>query len=173
MKTLNTAKTVLDRILGIVCVSLFMVLVGVVTWQVFARQVLGEPSQWSESLARYLFVWLGLLGAALVFGERGHIAIDVVVRRLPSLPQKIVALVVQAGVIAFSAYILVFGGLRATDNAWNQDLSGLPTTIGPWFLVMPIAGVLVIFYTLHHMVAIIRGDEESFEPDDIDTVEAV
>lgn len=173
MKTLTTAKNVLDRVLGIICVALFMILVVVVTWQVFARQILSDPSQWSESLARYLFVWLGLLGSALVFGERGHIAIDVIVRRLPALPQKFVALVVQVGIILFSAYVLVYGGLRATENAWHQDLSGLPTTIGPWFLVMPISGVIIIMYTIYHTVKIVRGDEESFEPDDIDTVEAV
>lgn len=173
MKTFTTVKRAIDKILGIVCVAFFMVLVVVVTWQVLTRQILNEPSQWSESLARYLFVWLGLLGAALVFGERGHIAIDVIVRRLPALPQRILALIVQGLVIVFSAYILVYGGLRATENAWGQNLSGLPTTIGPWFLVMPIAGVIVIVYTIYHMLSVARGDEDSFEPDDIDTVEAV
>src|SRR5699024_2443157 len=125
------------------------------------------------SLARLLFVWLGLLGAALVFGERGHIAIDVAVRRLPKILQRSLALIVQGLVIVFSAYILVYGGLRAAENAWSQNLSGLPTTIGPWYLVMPVAGVLIILYTIYHMVNIARGDEDSFEPDDIDTVEAV
>lgn len=173
MKAFTATKLMIDRILGIVCVALFMALVVVVTWQVFARQVLLEPSQWSESLARYLFVWVGLLGATLVFGERGHIAIDVAVRRLPAMPQRIVGLLVQGLVIAFAAYILVFGGLRATENAWHQNLSGLPTTIGPWFLVMPISGVLIVIYSIYHLVRVAHGDEESFEPDDIDTVEAV
>lgn len=173
MKAFTATKRTIDRILGIVCVALFMILVAVVTWQVFARQVLHDPSQWSESLARYLFVWVGLLGAALVFGERGHIAIDVAVRRLPALPQRIVALLVQGIVIVFSAYILVYGGLRAAGNAWHQNLSGLPMAIGPWYLVMPLAGVLVIVYSIYHLVRVARGDVESFEPDDIGTVEAV
>lgn len=173
MKTFTTVKKAMDRVLGVVCISLFMILVVVVTWQVFSRQVLHEPSQWSESLARYLFVWLGLLGATLVFGERGHIAIDVAVRRLPEMPQRILALLVQGVVIAFAAYILVYGGSRAAENAWGQNLSGLPMAIGPWYLVVPIAGVLVVVYSIYHIVNVARGDEESFEPDDIDTVEGV
>lgn len=173
MKAFTAMKRTIDRVLGVVCVAIFMVLVVVVAWQVFARQVLHDPSQWSESLARYLFVWVGLLGAALVFGERGHIAIDVAVRRLPAVPQRIVALLVQVLVIVFSAGILVFGGLRAAGNAWHQNLSGLPTAIGPWYLVMPLAGVLVIVYSIYHLLRVARGEEESFEPDDPDTVEAI
>lgn len=170
MKVLTRTKDLLDRVLTVVCVALFMILVVVVSWQVFARQILGDPSQWSETLSRYLFVWVGLLGAALVFGERGHIAIDVVVRRLPATPQRLLALLVQLIVIAFAAYILVWGGTRAADNSWAQNLSGLPTTIGPWYLVLPISGVLIIFYSVYHLIEVGSGEEEAFEPDAIEPV---
>lgn len=165
MELLEKAKGVVDKILMIVCVALFMILVVVVTWQVITRQILNDPSQWSETLSRYLFVWVGLLGAALVFGERGHIAIDVAVRRLPRVPQLVMAQLVQLLVIAFSAAILVWGGGRAAMNAWGQNLSGLPTAIGPWYLVLPIAGVLIILYSIYHMVILAKGEEPAFDSD--------
>lgn len=39
--------------------------------QVISRYVFGKPLTWSEELARYMFVWLALLGSA--WCGRGHI----------------------------------------------------------------------------------------------------
>lgn len=122
MQQLESVKRILDRSLTILCVALFGILVIVVTWQVFARQILQEPSQWSETLSRYLFVWVGLLGAALVFGERGHIAIDFGVRRLPRALQKWTGILVQFIIIPFfvlAGVIMNSGGIatRLIDAA--------------------------------------------------------
>lgn len=81
---MRALKKASDRVLATACVALFAILIVTVTWQVFTRQVLNEPSSWSEELAKYVFVWLGMFGAALVFSERGHIAVDVVARKLPN-----------------------------------------------------------------------------------------
>lgn len=157
---MHRVKGWLDKTLAAVCIGLFALLVVIVTWQVFTRQVLNDPSAWSETLARYVFIWLGLLGAALVFGERGHIAIDILARRLPRSIQRPLAMVVQIIVIGFSAYVLIWGGWRASILAMGQNLSGLPTAIGPWYLVMPLAGVLIVLYSIYHLIAIATGREE-------------
>lgn len=157
---MDRIKGGIDRTLAAVCIGLFALLVLIVSWQVFARQVLHEPSAWSETLSRYVFIWLGLLGSALVFGQRGHIAIDVVARRLPLAVQRPLAILIQLIVIGFSLTILVWGGWRVSMLAMGQNLSGLPTTIGVWYLVMPIAGVLIILYSIYHLVAIATHREE-------------
>ncbi len=51
--------------------------------------------------------------------------------------------------------------------AMGQNLSGLPTAIGPWYLVMPLAGVLIVLYSIYHMVAIATGREEILPDGDI------
>ena len=108
---MKTLKAGLDRTLEWVCVGLFAALVVTVAWQVFTRQVLSSPSGWSEELAKYLFVWLGLFGAALVFGERGHIAVDVLVRRLPEAGQRAFGMLSHVLVLTFTALVLVYGGI--------------------------------------------------------------
>jgi TRAP-type C4-dicarboxylate transport system permease small subunit len=156
-------KLALDRALTVACVVLFAALVLDVSWQVFARQVLGSPSLWSEELAKVLFIWLGLFGAALVFGERGHVAMDVVVRRMPRAAQMVLAVVVQLAILAFSALALVWGGFLVSQLAWDQKLSGLPVTVGPLYLALPISGALVAFYTLFHLGRILTGAERPVE----------
>lgn len=165
---MNIVKNALDRVLTWTCVVLFALLVVDVSWQVFARQVLDQPSGWSEELAKYLFIWLGLFGAALVFGERGHIAVEVAVRKLPVLAQRVLAVVVQLAILTFTVLVLVWGGFSVVELAWEQNLTGLPANVGPLYLALPISGVLIAFYTLYHLVRILTGAEapvEDAEPD--------
>ena len=161
-------KNVLDRVLTWACVVLFALLVVDVTWQVFARQVLDQPSGWSEELAKYLFIWLGLFGSALVFGERGHIAVDFAVKKLPEKVKVAIAVLVQLSILAFTVLVLIWGGFRVVDLAWEQNLTGLPTNVGPLYLALPISGILTAFYTVYHLVRILTGAEravEEAEPD--------
>lgn len=165
-----TVKKTLDRVLAVACVTLFAVLVVVVVWQVASRE-LGSPAAWTEETARYLFVWLGFFGAALVFSERGHIAVDYLARKLPAVVQRGVGVLVQVAVIVFAVVGLVLGGWRASQGAWNQDLITLPTQVGVMYLAMPITGVLITFYSIFHVVAVLRGEEVPVE--DTDESEAV
>lgn len=165
---MTAAKNALDRVLTWACVVLFAALVVDVAWQVFARQVLNQPSGWSEELAKYLFIWLGLFGAALVFGERGHIAVDFAVRKLPRGLQTVLAVVVQLSILVFTGLVLIWGGLSVVELAWNQNLTGLPVNVGPLYLALPISGVLIALYTIYHLVRILTGAErpvEDAEPD--------
>jgi len=162
---MTAVKNVLDRILESICAVLFAVLVVDVSWQVFTRQVLDSPSGWSEELAKYLFIWMGLFGSALVFGERGHIAVDFAVRWLPEKVQIAVTVVVQLAILAFTSLVLVWGGFRVSSLAWDQILPGLPLNVGPLYLALPISGILVAFYTLYHLIRILTRAERAVDLD--------
>lgn len=165
---MKKAKVGLDRALGWFCVVLFAVLVVVVTWQVFTRQVLNSPSGWSEELAKYVFIWLGLFGSALVFGERGHIFVDFVVQKAPKQAQYIIGIAMQVVILIFASLVLVFGGFKITALAWDQNLAGLPINVGTLYLALPISGALIVLYTIYHLVAILTRSEsavEEAEPD--------
>ena len=66
----------IDRFLGWALVVIMSLMVVNVLWQVFSRFVLGDPSSYTEELARYLMIWVGVLGAAYVSGKNKHVAID-------------------------------------------------------------------------------------------------
>lgn len=142
----------LTRVISIACIVLFAVLVLTVVWQVVARQVIQNPSVWSEELARYVFVWLGFFGATLVFSERGHISMDFLVRKLPTPLLRTTLILTQLAISGFIAIVFVWGGLRYAEQSWSQSLSALPVTVGPMFLVMPITGVLIIWFAVLHLV---------------------
>ncbi|MDP7572961.1 MAG: TRAP transporter small permease subunit, partial [Myxococcota bacterium] len=71
-----SVRAAVDRVLGTLLVVLMAASVVNVLWQVLSRYVLGSPSSFTDELARYLLVWVGLLGSAYAAGQRLHVAVD-------------------------------------------------------------------------------------------------
>ncbi|WP_083713778.1 TRAP transporter small permease [Brachybacterium sp. P6-10-X1] len=147
------------EVLRWISIGLFAVLVAVVVWQVFARQVLSAPSAWSTTVSQYLLIWLVLFSVAMVFGERGHVAVDFFARMLPRAGQRITNVLVALSVFAFAALGLVWGGLRGMSISWHQAIPGLPVTVGQMYLALPIAGVIIAVFALDDLVHAARGGD--------------
>jgi TRAP-type C4-dicarboxylate transport system permease small subunit len=157
---LEAVRRIIDRVLAVLCMVIFAALVVVVAWQVISRQVLGAPASWTEESARYVFVVLALLGAALVFSERGHIAVELLVKKFREPVQKVVALLVEVTIVFFAVFVMIFGGYEVAMNAWNQNISTMPVSVGQIYLVLPVAGALITFFALCHLVGMFAGTEE-------------
>lgn len=154
---MKAIKDVLDKILRVACVALFAALVIVVVLQVFTRQVLQDPLTWTTVAAQYLFVWLSLLGAAWVFSEKEHIAVDFLTRALKINSTRGLEVAVNVVIALFGAAVLLWGGIRGVGITWSQNVSGLPVSVGMMYLALPISGALVVFYALFHMIEAIAG----------------
>ncbi|WP_193104943.1 TRAP transporter small permease [Brachybacterium sp. FME24] len=162
----------LVSVLKALCIVLFSVLVLVVVWQVFTRQVLGAPSPWTTVTAQYMFVWLSLFAATLVFGERGHIAVDFLAQRAPGAARQVLVVLVQGCILAFAVLVMVWGGLRGMSMSWDQVIPGFPFTVGLMYLALPVTGVLIAYLALEDLVLSLRGDELApFEQSDDEAAE--
>ena len=70
---MNKLYTYVNKVLATTVSIAMGLLVIDVLWQVFTRFVLGNPSSFTEELARYLMIWVGLLGASYAAGKRMHL----------------------------------------------------------------------------------------------------
>ncbi|MDO5495602.1 MAG: TRAP transporter small permease, partial [bacterium] len=156
---LNTVRTWVTWILAGICLVLFVFLVVVVTWQVFTRQVLNNAAPWTTEAASYTFVVLSLFAAAYVFGERGHIAVEMMVEKFAPAAQKITVVIVELLVIFFVFASFIIGGMAVASGSSNQDIASLPLTVGQVYTVMPVAGGIIIFFSLVHIIGILTGDD--------------
>ncbi len=75
-------KKSLDKVLGTILVFLMALIVIAVLWQVFSRYVMQNPSSVTEEIARYLMIWIGILGAAYASGQQEHLAINILPPKL-------------------------------------------------------------------------------------------
>jgi len=142
--TLAGLKQLVDRTLEVTLAVVMAAMVLAVLWQVATRYLLRDPSSVTEELARFALVWLGLLGASYGFGQRAHLAIELIPRT------RVLELVVAACVAAFAILILAVGGLRLVSAtlALGQTSAALQIERGYVYLALPLSGALVLFYTL-------------------------
>ncbi|AEE47461.1 TRAP transporter small permease [Cellulomonas fimi] len=144
-------KAGLDAVLRTVCVTLFALLVLLVTWQVFTRLVLDAPSVWSEEAARYVFVWVSLIGVSIATGEKADVAIDYFVLKAPLAAQRVLEVVAYLATLTFAGVVMVWGGWTNAHQTWDQANPVLPVSAGVLYLAVPVAGVLFAFYLLYHL----------------------
>jgi len=76
----------------------------VVCAQVFARYVLHNSIPWSEELARFLMIWLGLVGASAVMRNDAHVAVTMLQERLPP---KLAAVLRLLGRVAIGLFLFM------------------------------------------------------------------
>ena len=147
----TTFETWITRVLRVICAALFALLVVLVSWQVFTRLVLGDPSPWTEEAARYAFVWVSLIGIALAVAEKADVVMEFVVERLPKALQRVCDVLAYLSTLAFVGYVMVLGGLEQSALAWTQRNPLLPLTQGQLYLAVPVSGILLTLFLLLHL----------------------
>ena len=74
-----------NKLAGRISILFFIGMTLIVWAQIFFRFILGDGIVWAEEIAKFMMVWMALLGAAVVFFERGHIAINFFISKRASL----------------------------------------------------------------------------------------
>ena len=152
-------KLFLDQFIQILIAVLMALMVINVTWQVFSRYVLGDPSSFTDELSRYMMIWLGLAGAAYVSGKNGHLAIDILPEKLHGNKLLALQLFIHAMVIFFGLVIMVWGGgnLVYITQILQQKSATLQIPLSWIYGIIPVAGLLVVYYHTFHMVQLIKN----------------
>ncbi|MDE2730264.1 MAG: TRAP transporter small permease [Bacteroidota bacterium] len=142
------ARGIVDSVLARAVAVLMGTLVLTVLWQVFTRFVLRDPSSWTEELARYLMIWVGLIGAAYAAGRHKHLAVDLLASRLSGRRARLLRIAVGVCAILFAVSALFGGGTRLV---WvmlklGQTSASLQVPLGYVYLALPLSGLLIAFY---------------------------
>lgn len=143
-------RTQLDNILSRTLVFIMSIMVINVLWQVFTRYITGDPSAFTDELARYLMIWIGVLGAAYVSGRNLHVAIDILPSRANSRTQKKLKILVTVLVILFVFFAFVIGGSRLVYISYilGQQSPALQIPLALVYFILPISGLLIIYYKI-------------------------
>ncbi|PCI46621.1 MAG: TRAP transporter permease DctQ [Alphaproteobacteria bacterium] len=151
---------VFDKILSSLLVLLMGLMVLDVTWQIFTRFATSSPSSWTEELARFLLIWIGLLGAAWAYRTRAHLGLSYLVEQQSPEIQKALALFSYGASALFAVLVMIYGGgqLVALTLELNQYSPSLGWRIGYVYLVIPLSGMLITVYALDFIRAMLNGE---------------
>src|SRR6266513_1534892 len=121
------------------------ILIVPVTIQIFSRFTQLIPHYiWTEEMARFLFIWMVMLGAMIGVRDASHFEVDVW-PELKARPNAVLRIVSNAFVLIF-AFAFIWYGIRFVQFGWDQtsELAEMPMTY--IFVAWPLAGITWLLF---------------------------
>jgi TRAP-type C4-dicarboxylate transport system permease small subunit len=155
------ALTKIDNILAkgeaAVLILFLSVMTLVVFLQVVYRYVLVRPLYWSEELARYMFVWLSMFGAALGLQKQGHFGLDFFYKMLSDRWRRRTGLLIY---LLMGALILVilFQGIFLVQKTALQESPAMGIPMSWAYACVPVGATLM---AIHLLVILLKDTTRS------------
>jgi TRAP-type C4-dicarboxylate transport system permease small subunit len=147
---MKNSRIFVDRLVESFLVAILGIMVVNVLWQVFTRFFTNSPSSFTDELARYLMIWLGILGAAYVTGKNEHVTINFFAKKFSEKLQKLISSFISISVLGFAFFGMLIGGCRLVYITTNleQYSPSLKIPLAVVYAILPVSGLLIIFYKL-------------------------
>ena len=145
-----SSPSILDRALAWVVVALVVSLVVSVLWQVVSRYLFAAPAAWTEELARFLLIWIAMLGGSYAYRRGSHIGLDLLPQALSGSAASRLALAIHCCCGLFAISVLVAGGSALVAMTWElrQYSAAIGLPIALVYVVIPASGVLICIYAI-------------------------
>jgi TRAP-type C4-dicarboxylate transport system permease small subunit len=138
-------------------VAAMLLMLALTFGQVVTRYCFNWTPEWSEELARFLFVWVVFLGSALIMGESGHLAVEFVPNHYKGTKfGKVLGLVINLASYAFVTLLLVQGAKMAKTMTFQMS-PGMNLPMSYVYVVIPVSSVLMLLYLVRDTVQILKG----------------
>ena len=128
-------------------------------WQVVGRYVFNDTPTWAEALALLLVLFVTAFGLAVGVRDAGHIGLESMVALLPEHWRT----ADRDADPRPGRHVRRADGLRrlacGRSAKWGEKKPMLPVPDGIDYVPLVIAGVLIVLFSIEHVIALLRGTE--------------
>ncbi|WP_040984433.1 TRAP transporter small permease [Oceanobacillus jeddahense] len=145
-----------ESIFKYITVFLMGVIIVTVTLQIVAREIIYFPVSWTQEVAKYSFIWMSLIGAALGIRNLSHVSIDVIVNKLPPKIEKFIQYFIEVSIILLMTVLLV-QSFRFSLSAAGQTspIIGVPMSVV--YVALIVFSILSILFAFEKIVKLNKG----------------
>ena len=144
-------------------ISLMLAVLGLlsvvlcVQWQVIGRYVFNDTPTWAEALAMLIVLFVTAFGLGVGVRDAGHIGMESLIVLLPEQWRLRLELLIHA-LVALFGFLMVQSGWMWASAKWQEKKPMLPVPDGIDYVPVIIAGVLILIFSIEHIVALLRGE---------------
>lgn len=146
---MRVLRFVLVDVVEFVLVALMVALCVDIFVGVFSRYVVGRAMPWYDEVARYLFIWMSFVAAAVAVRRRAHFGVNMLVAKFRPRARRLTHLGVWTLVIAYGVF-MTFQGAHVMEGVSIQESPALGLALSWVFLAVPVHGVLCSLYAAGH-----------------------
>ncbi len=125
---------------------LFIVLAGILFYEVVARYVFNSPTHWAHEASIFLFGGSCVIGGAYILLHRAHVNLDILYSRVSRRKQAILDLI-TAPFFFFIMILLIWKGADFALDSWKlleRASTVWAPPIYPFKTVIPVAAFLLL-----------------------------
>jgi len=148
------------KVLCWACAALMFSMMALIFTQVIARYVFNNSLTWSEEVGRYIFVWMSFLGLAAVYYKGSHISLNFLLDKLSGPYKKSLRIFIDSLTI-FLSCVIIMGGYRLVELGMRQRSAALRLPMHMVYIVLPISGILLLYFALRRFYATARSGTSS------------
>lgn len=144
--------------------SLVLAVVGLIAvilcvqYQVIGRYIFNDTPTWAEALSMLLVLFVTAFGLAVGVRDAGHIGLESMVALLPDRWRHRIELLIHA-LVGLFGFLMAQGGWMWASAKWGEKKPMLPVPDGIDYVPVVIAGVLIVLFSIEHILALLRGEE--------------
>jgi TRAP-type C4-dicarboxylate transport system permease small subunit len=140
-----------------------ILLIACVTWQVFGRYVMNNTPTWAETLSLVLVLYVTMFGVAVGVRDAGHIGLESLLVLAPDKVRIKMEYLIHALVLVFGM-VMFWQCLELAQSVWAYALPTLPISEGWRYVPACIAGVLIVMFSLEHILKLLGSDPNNQKP---------
>jgi TRAP-type C4-dicarboxylate transport system permease small subunit len=133
----------IERTIDVLLGTAIAVMVCSMIWQVVGRYVFNKAPGWSEELARYLMLWLTMLGAAAALRSGGHLSVTSLVDSLGPRALSVV-LAFRDAVMVGACGLLAWQGLLFAQLNGVQESAAMEISMTVPYAALPVGAALIL-----------------------------
>lgn len=133
----------IERLLDALLALMLLVMVVAIFYQIFGRYVLGRAPSWGEELARYLMVYVTMLGSAAELRKGGHITVTTMTDRLGPTGLRVL-LAVRDVAVAATCGLLVNAGIGLASMMHRQSSPAFEIPMSIPYSAQPLGFALIL-----------------------------
>ena len=139
---LEKIKTISNTFMTILLIGLTLLLGASIAMRYF----LGQPISWSNAVARYVYIYIVLIGSAISYMLEGHAVIESFYNIMPRGVKMVFDLAHYLIVMGLSA-LLIVKGVKYTISMWGVHSPVLSFfSMGIVYFALPICFMIIFLY---------------------------
>ena len=134
------------------------IMVIIIAYQVIMRYIFAHANSWSEELARYLFIYDVMIGAAIAI-RHSHLQIDILINLMKPKVRTILTIIATLAGMVFMVFLLSYSITLVQTGARTMSAGlGIPMSIP--YSCMPVGIVLMLLTSIEVLfknISALRG----------------
>lgn len=154
MKKFEWFNNTVNKIVLFIAAVLFILMLSCSTAQVIFRYFLNSSLAWTEEYARYLFIYVVLLGSSVLVKNDANVEVDLITSKLTGKTKKAVKEFSYICMIVFFMATILYG-FQASTKAALQISPVTRTNLGLVYFALPLSSVLMLMYSIESFLRLV------------------